>query len=305
MLGFVLQRALRALLTLWLVVTTAFIILRLAGDPVALLLSDDATQDQIEALRSELGLDAPIAVQYVKYIGEIAHGNLGDSLRQRQPALELVIGRFPATLQLATVAFVLAVSAGLGLGTLSALRRGRSSDRLAMAFVSVLQSAPAFFVGIVLILVFSVRFGWLPSSGRGSIEQMILPAITLAVFSLANLARLTRASLLDVLPIDYIRTARSKGLPERVVIRRHALRNAALPVVTVMGLEFGALLTGAVITETVFSWPGIGRLAVDAIGSRDYPVVQAAVIFTAGLFVLINFVVDCSYAVLDPTVMRG
>ena len=302
---FILQRALRAVVTLWLVVTTAFVILRLSGDPVSLLLSDTATTAQIEALRSELGLDAPIPVQYVSYVRDVLRGNLGESLQQQEPALGLVIERFPATGELAAAAFVVAIGVGLSLGILSALRHGQASDRLSMAFVSVVQSAPAFFVGIAFILLFSVQLGWLPSSGRGSLQQLILPTLTLAVFSLANIARVTRSALLDVLPSDYIRTAEAKGLPRPLVIRRHALRNAALPVVTLVGLELGALLTGAVITETVFAWPGIGRLAVDAIGTRDYPVVQAVVIFTACLFVLINFAVDCSYALLDPTVLRG
>jgi ABC-type dipeptide/oligopeptide/nickel transport system permease component len=301
---FVLQRAIRAALTLWIVVSIVFVILRLSGDPVVLLLSPDAPPDQVEALRQDLRLNQPIPVQYAQYFANLAHGDLGTSIRQRRPALSLVFERFPATLQLAVAAFVLASTVGLAVGIVSALKRNTAIDRLAMGFTSVLQSGPAFFVGIILILVFSVRLGWLPSSGRGTPKQLILPMITLSAFTMASLARLSRSALLDVLRNDYIRTARAKGLRESTIVRGHALRNAALPLVTVMGLEVGGLLTGAVITETVFAWPGIGRLAVDAVNTRDYPVVQAVVLVIAVIFVGINFIVDCSYAILDPRV-RG
>ncbi len=297
---FILTRVVRAVLTIWLVVSAVFIILRLSGDPVALLLSEDATPAQIAALRSSLGLDAPIVVQYARYWGNLFHGDLGDSLRQRQPALGLVFDRMPATLQLAGAAFVLAAVVGFGVGTLAALLRGTVWDRAAMSLTSVLQAGPVFFVGIILILFFSVRLGWLPSSGRGDIKSLILPAVTLSGFTMASLARLVRSALLDVLRLDYIRTARAKGLRERTIVLRHAFRNAALPLITVLGLELGGLVTGAVITETVFAWPGIGRLAVGAVSTRDYPIVQAAVLFIAVVFILVNFLVDCSYAFLDP-----
>ena len=299
---FLVARGLRAALTIWIVVSGVFIILRLSGDPVTLLLSENATPDQIEALRTRLGLDAPIFVQYVRYWASLFQGDFGDSLRQRQPALSLVFERMPATLQLAAAAFGLAVVVGLSLGTFAAILRGTIWDRLAMSLISVLQSGPAFFVGIVLILIFSVRFGWLPSSGRGDAKSLILPAVTLSGFTMASLARLARSALLDVLRLDYIRTARAKGLGERAILLRHAFRNAALPLITVMGLELGGLVTGAVITETVFAWPGVGRLAVGAVSTRDYPVVQAAVLFIAAIFVLVNFLVDCSYALIDPRV---
>jgi len=299
---FIVQRAIRALLTLWLVVSAVFIILRLSGDPVAALLGPDARPEQIVALQHALGLDSPAPVQYVKYFANLAHGDFGNSIQQRRPALGLVLNRFPATAQLALVAFAIAATIGLTLGVLTALNRGSALDRLALAVMSAFQAAPPFFVGILLILFLSVRFGWLPSSGRGTAKQLVLPALTLSALTMASLARLTRSSLLDVLRNDFIRTARSKGLPERTVIISHALRNAALPLVTVMGLELGGLLTGAVITETVFAWPGVGRLALDAVRGRDYPVVQAAVLFIATVFVFINFLVDCSYALLDPRV---
>ncbi len=297
-------RGIRAALTIWLVVSVVFIILRLSGDPVVLLLSENATPDQVEALRERLGLDAPIIVQYARFWANLVRGDFGDSLRQRQPALGLVFERMPATLQLAAAAFGLAAIVGLALGTFAALLRGSIWDRLAMSLISVLQSGPAFFVGIVLILFFSVRLGWLPSSGRGDAKSLILPAVTLSGFTMASLARLARSALLDVLRLDYIRTARAKGLGERAILLRHALRNAALPLITVMGLELGGLVTGAVITETVFAWPGVGRLAVGAVSTRDYPVVQASVLLTAAVFVVVNFLVDCSYALIDPRV-RG
>ena len=303
--GIVVQRAVRAALTLWIVVSVVFVILRLSGDPVALLLSENASEDQIVALRERLGLNASLAEQYGRYWLNVARGDLGDSLRQREPALKLVLERFPATLQLSAAAFGLAAIIGLAVGIFAALARGTAWDRLAMALTSVLQSGPAFFVGIVLILVFSVRLGWLPTSGRGDWKNLILPAVTLSGFTMASLARLARSALLDVLRLDYIRTARAKGLNERAVVLRHALRNTALPLITVMGLELGGLLTGAVITETVFAWPGIGRLAVNAVSTRDYPVVQASVIFIALVFIGINFLIDCSYALIDPRVRNA
>ncbi len=300
----ILQRVVRAGLTLWLVVSVVFFILRFSGDPVALLLSDTATPTQVEALRTQLGLDQPLPIQYTKDLGSLVRGDFGNSLRQRQPAMRLVLARFPATLQLAAASFLLAATVGMGMGVLAAVYRGRAWDRFAMIFTSIIQAGPAFFVGILLILIFSVRLGWLPSSGRGSFKQLILPAITLSGFTMASLTRLSRSALLDVLRNDYIRTARAKGLRESSILTGHALRNAALPLITVAGLELGGLLTGAVITETVFAWPGIGRLAVDSVRTRDYPVVQAAVLFIATIFVLVNFLIDCSYAMIDPRV-RG
>lgn len=303
--GLLLTRAARAALTLWLVVSAVFVILRLSGDPVVLLLSENADEAQIAALRARLGLQESLPVQYARYWASVARGDLGQPLRQRQPALGLVLERFPATLQLAAAAFGLAAVVGLAVGVFAALVRGSAWDRLAMALTSVLQAGPAFFVGIVLILVFSVRLGWLPTSGRGGWRHLVLPAVTLSGFTMASLARLARSALLDVLRLDYIRTARAKGLAERSVVLRHALRNAALPLITVMGLELGGLLTGAVITETVFAWPGIGRLAVNAVSTRDYPLVQAAVIAIALVFIGINFAIDCSYALIDPRVRNG
>jgi ABC-type dipeptide/oligopeptide/nickel transport system permease component len=295
-------RLARAVVTLWLVVTVVFVILRLSGDPAALLLPEDATPEQIESLRRHLGLDQPIPVQYGKYWLNLAQGDLGDSLRFNQPATGLVIERLPATARLALAAFLLSTAFGLSVGIVTALLRGSFWDRAVMTLMSVLQSSPSFFLGIILILVFTVKLGWLPSSGAGSARQLILPAVTLSALSLASLARLTRSTLLDVLRADYIRTARAKGMTERVVVLRHALRNASLPVVTVLGLELAGLLTGTVIVEIVFAWPGVGRLAVQSVSFRDYPVVQATVLLITAIFVLVNLLVDLSYFFLDPRV---
>jgi len=292
----------RALLTIWLVVTVVFIILRLSGDPVRLLLPPNAEPARVEALRTELGLDQSIAMQYVRFWQQIGRGNFGESLRFHQPAMDLVLQRFPATIKLALTAFLIATVFGLLIGSTAAFTRGSAWDRSAMATMSVLQSAPSFFLGIMLILIFSVRLRWLPTSGYGTFEQLILPAVTLSVLTMASLARMSRASLLEVLRADYIRTARAKGFGERVIWVRHALRNASLPIVTVFGIELAELLAGAVIVETVFAWPGVGRLAVDAVSTRDYPVVQSAVLLIALIFIGINFILDLSYPLLDPRI---
>ena len=295
----------RAFVTLWLVLTVVFVVLRFSGDPVRLLLPSDASEAQVAALRSELGLDASIPVQYVRFAGQVARGNLGDSMRFNQPALDLVLSRFPATAALALVAFSIAAVLGLIIGSLAAAARNSVLDRLAMAAMSFLQAAPSFFLGIMLILLFSVRLGWFPTSGYGTPANLVLPGLTLSALTLGSIARLTRSSLLDILQADYVRTARAKGISERMVWVRHALRNAALPLSTMLGLELAGLLTGAVIVETVFAWPGIGRLALDSVAARDYPVVQAVVLLIAAIFVVINLLVDLSYLALDPRTRDG
>jgi peptide/nickel transport system permease protein len=295
----------RAIVTLWLVVTVVFVVLRFSGDPVSLLLPSDATQEQIQALRADLGLDQPIPVQYGRFVVRLAHGDLGDSLRFNQPALGLVLHRFPATAELALLAFAAAAVVGLAIGSVTAFVHGSALDRFLMAVMGLAQAAPSFFLGIMLILIFSVDLKWLPTSGSGRPSQLVLPALTLSALTLASIARITRSSLLDVLRADYIRTARAKGIPERMVWFGHALRNAALPLVTLLGLELAELLAGAVIVETVFAWPGIGRLAIDSVAARDYPVVQAAVLLIASIFIVINLLVDLSYLVLDPRTRNG
>lgn len=293
-------RLIRAAVTIWLVVTAVFVILRLSGDPVRLLLPRTATTEAIEDLRRELGLDRSIPVQYLKFCQQIARGDFGESNNYHRPALNIVLERFPATIELALVAFVLAALFGLAIGSTTAATRGSTWDEVGMTAMGLLQAAPSFFLGIMLILVFSVHLGWFPASGRGSLDQIVLPAVTLGALTTASLARMTRSSILEVSKADYVRTARAKGLTEGIVWRYHILRNASLPIVTVFGLELADLLTGAVIVETVFAWPGLGRLAVDSIASRDYPVVQAAVLLFSAVYIGINLILDLLYQVLDP-----
>ena len=284
------------------VVTLVFVALRLSGDPAATMLPGDATVDELAALRRTLGLDRPLHLQYVAFLGGAVRGDFGESFRHQQPAFGLVLERLPATLELAFAALVLAVVVALPLGILAAVYRGRTADVLAMSFAVVGQATPYFWMGIMLILVVSVELGWLPTSGRGGWQHLILPAVTLGTHFAASLARLTRTSLLEVLGQNFVTTARAKGLAEGSVILRHALKNAAVPVVTLIGLQFGTLLGGAVVTETIFAWPGVGRLAVQSIFARDYPVVQAGVLVLALSFVALNLLVDLLYGALDPRI---
>ncbi|MCC6174522.1 MAG: ABC transporter permease [Chloroflexi bacterium] len=311
---FLLRRLLRAILALWGIVTIVFVTMRLSGDPVPLMLPPDAPTAEIERVRTQLGLDQPIYVQYAVFIGNVLHGDLGRSIHMRQPALEIAGERLPATIELALVAFGLAVVVAIPAGLISAARRNSIWDNLAMGLALIGQSAPTFYIGIMLILVFGLKFGWFPISGRGQgswldpsdwsdmLSHTFLPAVTLGAFAMASIARLTRSAVLEVMRQDFIRTARAKGLNDVTVLLRHNLKNAAIPIVTIMGLQFGTLLGGAVVTETVFSWPGIGRLAIQSIFNRDYPVVQASVLLVAGAFVLVNFIVDLAYGWLDPRI---
>jgi ABC-type dipeptide/oligopeptide/nickel transport system permease component len=284
------------------VVTLVFVALRLSGDPAATMLPGDATVDELAALRRTLGLDRPLYVQYVAFLGSAVRGDFGESFRHQQPAFGLVLERLPATLELAFAALLLALVVALPLGILAAVHRGCAADVLAMSFAVVGQATPYFWMGIMLILVVSVELAWLPTSGRGGWQHLILPAVTLGTHFAASLARLTRTSLLEVLGQNFVTTARAKGLAESGVILRHALKNAAVPVVTLIGLQFGTLLGGAVVTETIFAWPGVGRLAVQSIFVRDYPVVQAGVLVLALSFVALNLLVDLLYGALDPRI---
>ena len=295
----------RAIVTIWLVVSVVFVILRLSGDPVRLLLPSNATTEQVEALRVALGLDRSLPVQYVAFWTNLARGNFGDSLSYHQPSMQIVLARFPATIELALTAFVIASVLGLAIGSMAASWRGSFVDRTVMATMGAVQAAPSFFIGIVLILVFSVHLHWLPTSGQGSPRQLVLPAVTLGALTMASIARISRSALLDVMRADYIRTARAKGLTESVIWQRHTLRNVALPLITVLGLELADLLTGAVIVETVFAWPGVGRLAVDSISSRDYPVVQSVVLLVAAISIGMNVLLDLAYLAIDPRVQHG
>lgn len=287
---------------LWGTTTVVFFLLRLSGDPVPLLLPPDAGDAEIARLRTILGLDQPIWTQYVIYLSSVLEGDFGRSLSFGRPAMEVVLERVQATFELTILAITLAVLVALPVGIFGAVRSNTVPGELAMGLALIGQSMPIFFFGILLILLFSAQLQLLPIGGRGDWRHFIMPTFTLSLFTMASVARLTRSSMLDVLGADYIRTARAKGLPELRLVVRHALKNAALPIVTLVGLQFGALLGGAVVTETIFSWPGMGRLVVQAIETRDYPIVQAAVFLAAVWFVLVNLFVDIAYVYLDPRV---
>jgi ABC-type dipeptide/oligopeptide/nickel transport system permease component len=299
---FLATRLTRALVAVWLVSTVVFVVMRLSGDPVPLLLPPDAPRSEYARVAKELGTDRPLPVQYGVFLGNALRGDFGRSIHFREPAARVVAAYLPATAQLGLTAFALALVIAIPIGVLSAVRRNSLVDQVTMAIALVGQSAPTFFVGILLILVLSLKAGWLPTSGRGDWTHLVLPALTLGAFAMASIARLTRSALLEVLRADYVRTARAKGLRERVVVIKHALRNAAIPIVTITALQFGTLLGGAVVTETVFAWPGIGRLAIQSIYNRDYPVVQCVVFLSALLFIVINLTVELIYGVLDPRI---
>jgi ABC-type dipeptide/oligopeptide/nickel transport system permease component len=293
-------RLARALVALWLVSTVVFVVMRLSGDPVPLLLPPDAPRSEIFRVRAELGLDRPLIVQYGVFIVNVVQGDFGRSIHFRQPAMKVVLGYIPASLELALTAFVLAAVIAVPVGLLSAIRRNTIVDHVSMGVALVGQSAPTFFLGILFILVLSLQVGWFPTSGRGDWRHLVLPAMTLGAFAMASIARLTRSAVLEVLRADFVRTARAKGVSELLVVVKHTLRNAALPIITITGLQLGQLLAGSVVTETVFAWPGVGRLAIQSIYNRDYPVVQCTVFLSAAAFVVINFLIDVFYGVLDP-----
>jgi peptide/nickel transport system permease protein len=299
---YVLGRIGGGVVAIWAVATVVFVILRVTSDPASLLLPLEATQEDIARLKSSLGLDQPLPVQYARFIGGAATGNFGLSFRYQEPAMKLVLERLPATLELASLALLLALVISVPLGILSAVRRDSVFDYVA-SFLSFLGFAvPVFWLGTMLIILFSVQLRWLPTSGRGGPEQLVLPVLTLATWPLGQFTRLVRSEVLSVLGEDYVRTARAKGLTEWLVLTRHALKNASISLLTLAGIILGALLGGAIITETIFGWPGMGRLAVQSIQNRDFPVIEATVIFMAGIFVVLNLVVDLLYGALDPRV---
>ncbi len=303
MLGYTIRRVLLAVFVLWGVVTVVFIIVRLVpSDPALLIAGMDATPEQLAALRAQMGLDQPLIVQYFSYVTAVARGDFGNSFAQGLPVTTLVAQVLPNTALLALLATTLAVIVSFPLGLLAALRVNRTTDRVITTASLLTQSLPGFWVGIVLMLVFSQMLRLLPSAGLNSPQALILPVITLALPFIAILTRMTRSGLLEVVGEGYVTTARAKGLSERIVIFTHASRNALIPVVTLVGLQFGTLLGGAVITETVFSFPGIGRLLVSSILFRDYNLVQACVVIIAAAFVLVNLAVDLLYGYLDPRV---
>ncbi len=302
MFRFIARRLLQSIVVVFGVTFISFAMIFLTGDPAALMLPPDTSMQDVQAFRHLMGFDRPWYIQYVEFIGRAIHGDFGTSLRHGVPAMQMVLQYMPATIELAVAALLISIVFAVPAGIISATRRNSIADHLSMLGALLGQSMPNFWLGIMLILIFAVNLGWFPVSGRDTWKNLVLPAITLGTFSLARNTRLIRSSLLEVLGQDYVRTARSKGLAERTVILGHALRNALIPVVTVIGLQFGALLGGAVITETIFAWPGVGRLTVQAIYNKDFPIVQASVTTLALIFVVINLLVDITYSYLDPRI---
>jgi ABC-type dipeptide/oligopeptide/nickel transport system permease component len=298
----ILIRLVQGLITTFLVFTVVFFIMRLAGDPTLLYLPPEATQEDIDRFRQEKGWDQPLPVQYVRYMGDVLRGDFGESLSYSTSALEVVLERLPATLELTIAAFALTVLIAIPAGLFAAVKPSSVLSRFTMVLALVGQAMPGFWLGVMMILLFSVALGLLPTGGRGTPAQLIMPAIVLGSWGAAKITRLTRAGMSDVLREDYIRTARGKGLRERTVLWRHSLQNSLLPVLSALGLTVGAMLGGAIITETVFAWPGVGRLIVQSVLKRDFPVVQVAVILLAVIFILSNLVVDILYTVVDPRI---
>jgi len=299
---FLFRRLLQSLVVLFGVSFVVFAILHLTGDPALVLLPPDASPEDVRRFREVMGFNDPFFVQYGRFLKGALQGDFGQSVRHGEPAFGLVVERMPATLELAGAALVLALCLAIPAGIVSAVRRNTALDYLATVVALFGQSLPTFWLGIMLILLFSVQFHLLPSSGRGTLDHLILPAVTLGLFTTARITRLTRSGMLEVLNQDYIRTARAKGVSDQPVVWKHALKSAAMPIVTIVGIELGTLLGGSVITETIFAWPGVGRLSVQAIANRDYPVVQAAVFLLASTFVPVNLMVDVVYTCLDPRI---
>lgn len=305
------KRFIGMIIVMWMIVTVTFFIVRLTpGDPAAMMLGDQATVDDIAALRHEMGLDRPLIEQYFRYVGHAVQGDLGQSIFLQIPVIEAIANSGGTTFFLTLFAIVISVSLALPIGIISAYKRGSWLDRVAVSSSMLASSVPSFWLGLILIQVFSVYLGWMPTSGIGGpgasfftqLQHLILPAIALGVVNSALILRFTRAAMLDVLGEDYIRTARAKGILEYRVLIRHAFKNALVPIITVVGLSTALLISGAVVTETVFGLPGIGNLTVNAVMRRDYPVIQGVLLVVSGLYVLINFCVDMLYVAVDPRV---
>jgi len=302
MLRYLVVRTVQTIIAVLAVATLIFLGLQMTGDPMENLAPQDLNQAQVEELRKAYGLDQPIHIQYLRFMEKLAHGDLGISFLSGEPALKLILERFPTTFNLVMVSMLIAIVLGLPMGVAAAIRADQWVDRL-LRFLSVLGiSAPTFWIGIMLILIFSVNLGWLPSSGLSSWKHYLMPAFTLSLYRIALFLRMVRSTMLDVLSQDFVRTARAKGLAERVVVYKHALRNALIPFITVAGLQFGALMAGAVVTEKIFAIPGMNRLALDALYADDRPVIIAFIIVTAVLFAVVNLTVDLLYALIDPRV---
>ncbi len=301
---FIMRRGAEALVTLLVLTIVIFALARLAGDPVPLVLGTDATPADIEFYRRQYGLDKPLLLQYFTFLGNISHGDFGISFRYRVPAIGLVLPALWATFKLVSVAMLLAVCIGVPLGVLGSLKPRGLLFRFVGWYAALGESIPSFWFALVLMLVFAVMLGVLPSSGYGTWQHFVMPVCTLALFSSASLAALTRANMVSALQSDFVKMERNLGMPEPLIVFKHALRNASLPIITFLGLQFGVLLGGAVVTERVFSWPGIGQVLVEAIFTRDYPIIQAGVLVTAFCFMLINLLVDVLAGELDPRVRQ-
>jgi peptide/nickel transport system permease protein len=301
----ILRRLLRAVAALLVVTAVVFTLLHVSGDPSYILLAPEATAEQRAAFRAEYGLDRPVWAQYGRYLGRLVQGDFGQSLSFQMPAAAVALARLPATLELTLAAMLLAIAISIPAAVLAAMRRGTLYDRLMMALTLLGQTVPTFWLGMVMILVLAVRWHLFPASGRGSALHLVMPATALALWLTALLARVTRSEMIEALEQDYVRTARAKGLAESGIAARHALKNALLPIITVIGLQFGGLLGGAVMTETVFAWPGVGTMILDAILKKDFPVVLAGVVIVAIGFIVVNLVLDLLYTVLDPRLRRA
>ena len=299
---YVVRRLLQTFVVLWLLTVIVFGISRLSGNPADLMTPQGAGPETRDRIVRDLGLDQPLPVQYAKFVANAAQGDFGVSIRFQAPAMDLVLDRMPSTLKLAFAALFIAIVVGIPLGTLAALRHRKLGDYAVVTTLTLGQATPSFWLGILLILWFGVELGWLPIAGDDGPESLIMPAIALSIVPLVSIARLTRSSLIGVLPEDYIRTAKAKGLRRSTVVGRHVLRNGLMPVVTLIGVLLGELVSGAVITEQIFAWPGIGRLAIESINARDFPVVQAVTLVAAVGIVIANLLVDLLNLVLDPRI---
>lgn len=301
---YIISRILQGLIAIFGALLIVFVAQRLSGDPVALMLPMDATDADFAAMREALGLDKPLFVQFAIFIGSAVTGDFGVSYQWNEPAMRLLLDRLPATLELAIAGLFFAVLLAVPLGVFSAVYRGGWIDRIAKVFAMLGQAVPGFWIGLLLILFVAVELQWLPAFGRGTPAHLVLPAIALGWYPVAAMTRTLRSSMLDVLDSDYVRMERAIGLPERTIIWRYALRNAAVPLVTMIGVYFAGMLGGAFVIEVVFAWPGVGRTVVDAVFARDFPVVQAGVMLTAVVFVTVNLLVDLSYGFIDPRIRR-
>lgn len=300
--AYIARRLIQVIFVLFGVSTMMFVLLRLSGDPTALFISDVGSAEEIARVRESMGFNDPMYVQYGRFIGDIATGDFGQSFRAKTPAMDLVLQRLPATLELAIVSLIVGILLAIPSGVLAAVYRGTIYDTALTIFLALGQAVPIFLLAFLLIYFFAVRWGIFPTSGRGELQNLVLPGLTIGLFFTARIARITRSSVLEVLNEGYVMTARAKGLSNWIVLSRHVLRNAGLPILTVIGHLFAIVISGAIVTETVFAWPGIGRLMVESVRARDFPVVQASVFVVAVLVAFLNLATDVAYTFLDPRV---